>query len=74
MHWYQNGFGSYDRLTDTHNVNPSKFILATEACAGSAPFADAVSLGSWERGEQYAEDIIKVLLQSHLTTQTSVGT
>lgn len=61
VHWYENGIFSRSRMSETHDVDPSKFILATEACAGSVPGEKKVVLGSWERAEQYADDIIQVL-------------
>lgn len=61
VHWYLNSLLSRSRITEAHNVDPSKFILATEACAGFSPFdKNKVELGSWERAEQYADDIIQV--------------
>ena len=67
VHWYLNSYLPYSRITDTHNVDPSKFILATEACAGSSTFEkNKVELGSWERGEQYSDDIIQVRDFSYL--------
>ena len=63
IHWYLNGVLGYSRLSDTHEVNPDKFILASEACAGSVPFEQEVILGSWERAEKYTEDIIKVCVR-----------
>ncbi|XP_067942869.1 putative glucosylceramidase 4 [Watersipora subatra] len=62
LHWYENGVFGYNEMTDTHNINPSKFLLATEACTGSSPLdKQKVILGSWERAEQYTDDIIKDL-------------
>ena len=60
VHWYLNSVTGYSRLTDTHKVNPNKFILGTEACAGTNPFKPKVMLGSWERAIDYVNDIIQV--------------
>lgn len=50
-------------LRKTHEQFPSKFVLATEACNGAFPWNEnnKVDLGSWERGENYSEDIIQVV-------------
>ena len=34
VHWYQNFISPPSVLTDTHNLFPDRFILATEACEG----------------------------------------
>ncbi|XP_037093999.1 lysosomal acid glucosylceramidase-like [Pollicipes pollicipes] len=57
VHWYRDLDTPASVLTDTHNNHPDKFLLATEACEGSYS-ADKVVLGSWERAESYAVDII----------------
>ncbi|KAL9655934.1 hypothetical protein ABK040_007555 [Willaertia magna] len=61
IHWYSSvsdgpDLEDYDKLTLTHNLDKSKFILGTEACWGNG-----VKLGDWYRGEAYAKDIIKDL-------------
>lgn len=45
-------------LDRTHEEFPNHFLLATEACIGSLPLERHVILGSWERAEMYASDII----------------
>ncbi|CAI4228154.1 unnamed protein product [Auanema sp. JU1783] len=57
VHWYGNGLYPAHLLTTTHQRHPNKFILATEACAGSS-FPHGPILGDWYRAEQYAYDII----------------
>lgn len=57
VHWYLNNFIPATVLTTTHNKHPEKFILATEACAGSL-FARGPIMGDWYRAEEYAIDII----------------
>ncbi len=54
IHWYV--VQQYEHLTEAHNVAPSKFLLATEACHGPG-----VLLNDWPRGEQYGFDIIQDL-------------
>lgn len=54
FHWYSNG--GYDNLDAAHNVNTSKFLLATEGCN-----CGGVSLNDWGRGETYGLDIISDL-------------
>ena len=49
------------KLDETHDLFPEKFILATEACAGSIPFLEPkVDLGGWNRGQWYSVDILNV--------------
>ncbi|GAB6029787.1 hypothetical protein CHUAL_005502 [Chamberlinius hualienensis] len=61
FHWYLNQHINYTSvLSDTHWKYPEKFLLSTEACTGVVESPD-VLLGSWERGERYAHDIMKVL-------------
>ncbi|XP_076356538.1 lysosomal acid glucosylceramidase-like [Tachypleus tridentatus] len=63
FHWYMNSVAPAKLLDITHKMFPSKFILATEACEGSFPWQiNKVILGSWERAESYAHDIIQDLL------------
>lgn len=62
FHWYYNYLVPPSFLTYVHHSYPDKFILATEACEGSQPFQKHVVLGSWKRGETYAQDIIEVIL------------
>jgi len=61
IHWYWNSISSPLVTTDLHNVFPSKFILATEACDGWMPFEHQVWLGDWSRAEDYATSIIEDL-------------
>ncbi|XP_063434087.1 lysosomal acid glucosylceramidase-like [Mytilus trossulus] len=58
VHWYEDFITPTIALSSTHQKFPDKFILATEACAGSIlPFGKVI-LGSWERAESYAHDIL----------------
>ena len=42
-----------------HNQYPDKFIMFTEACTGANPWdLQKVLLGSWERGQEYVNDVI----------------
>lgn len=62
VHWYLNSFFGPWVLDKVHQRYPDKFIFASEACAGAtAKEADRVILGSWERAEQYAADILEDL-------------
>ncbi|XP_023226847.1 glucosylceramidase-like isoform X1 [Centruroides sculpturatus] len=62
FHWYANAISPPEILDITRKKFPNKFILSTEACAGSFPWdKPKVKLGSWERGESYAHDIIQDL-------------
>ncbi|XP_071535763.1 LOW QUALITY PROTEIN: lysosomal acid glucosylceramidase-like [Panulirus ornatus] len=58
IHWYGDSYTSPSRLDETHDLFPDYFILGTEACKGAGPLDAAVVLGSWERCESYAHDII----------------
>jgi len=58
LHWYVDALVSPSTLDQAHSEFPNHFMLGTEACAGALPFEEPVVLGSWERGEMYASDII----------------
>lgn len=60
VHWYEDFVTPVIALSSTHQKFPDKFILATEACAGSQAWdTEKVILGSWERAESYAHDILE---------------
>ncbi|XP_044264190.1 putative glucosylceramidase 4 [Tribolium madens] len=59
VHWYYDSVFPASLLKQTHDNFPEKFLLATEACRGEKLSEKDVSLGSWERGESYAFDIIE---------------
>ncbi|KAG6584811.1 Glycosyl hydrolase [Phytophthora cinnamomi] len=76
VHWYKNldfAFGTsgdFDDLVTFHNEYPDVFILATEACEGSLVKGLGTGVGTdlfdynnitWQRGENYARDIINDL-------------
>lgn len=64
FHWYTSGsVVPYDALNEVYEPLKDKFefVLMTEACEGSTPLAKKVDLGSWSRGEAYADDIIEDL-------------
>lgn len=61
IHWYYSDVFGRDGLNTHHEKHPDKFILSTEACNGYEMFDHGPSLGSWERGDRYGQDIIKVL-------------
>lgn len=61
VHWYWDDVTSLNLLDITHDKYPEKWILATEASFTKKLWeSEVVHLGSWERGEKYAEDIIDV--------------
>ncbi|KAG7202136.1 hypothetical protein KM043_015822 [Ampulex compressa] len=60
VHWYYDNITSPDVLTETKEMFPEKIILYTEACSGVVT-DPRVLLGSWQRGENYAKNIIEVL-------------
>jgi len=51
FHWYSGP--QFDNVLATHNIDPSKHLLATEACN-----CGGVHLGDWSRGESYGIDIL----------------
>jgi len=62
VHWYMDGFVPAEiSLGTTHHLFPEYYLFGTEACAGYSPVDRGVKLGSWERAEQYAADIIQVV-------------
>merc|ERR1719495_1050525 len=62
VHWYTDFLGLPGTLDRVQEMYPDKFILFTEACTGSYPWElQKVLLGSWERGQEYTNDIIENL-------------
>ncbi|XP_053482745.1 lysosomal acid glucosylceramidase isoform X1 [Ictalurus furcatus] len=62
VHWYWDHLvPAKISLTATHELYPEYFILGTEACPGWSSLDHGVRLGSWERAEDYAHDIIEDL-------------
>lgn len=61
VHWYLDSVVPPDiSLGTTHDLYPEYYLFGTEACAGWNPLNKGVMLGSWDRAEQYAHDIIEV--------------
>ncbi|CAG2172772.1 unnamed protein product, partial [Oppiella nova] len=60
FHWYTNILNpeNAQNLDVVHNTDPSKFILATEACEMYFGKEQHVYLGSWQTFDRYAKDII----------------
>ncbi|KAG7159117.1 Lysosomal acid glucosylceramidase-like 5 [Homarus americanus] len=58
IHWYGDNFSPASLLEETHDLFPDFFILGTEACEGDGLLDASVVLGSWERLEHYAHDIL----------------
>jgi len=56
-HWYD--FGHFSNLTQAHQTNPEKFILASEQCIDTAPKLPL--FGDWARGKRYGVDIVENL-------------
>jgi len=61
VHWY--GGLNTDKLEATHALEPSKFILATEACncVGNVIFSSPNIAAWWTRAEKLALDILEDL-------------
>lgn len=61
VHWYLDRFIPAEiTLGTTHRLYPEYYLFGTEACAGWSPADRGVKLGSWERAEEYAHDILEV--------------
>ncbi|XP_017772244.1 PREDICTED: glucosylceramidase-like [Nicrophorus vespilloides] len=58
IHWYWDMIVPIKWVANFHEKHPDLFLLGTEACRGTFIFEDAVKLGSWDRAEDYATDII----------------
>ncbi|CAG6015364.1 unnamed protein product [Menidia menidia] len=62
VHWYFDSLVPAEiSLGATHEVYPEYYLFGTEACSGANPFDRGVKLGSWERAEHYAHDILEDL-------------
>ncbi|KAJ0066058.1 hypothetical protein NL108_001300, partial [Boleophthalmus pectinirostris] len=62
VHWYFDHFVPPEfSLGTTHHLYPEYYLFGTEACAGWSPLDRGVKLGSWDRAEQYAHDILQDL-------------
>ncbi|CAI5662238.1 unnamed protein product [Oreochromis niloticus] len=62
VHWYLDSVVPPGiSLGTTHDLYPEYYLFGTEACAGWNPLHKGVMLGSWDRAEQYAHDIIEDL-------------
>uniref|UniRef100_A0A665TEL0 Glucosylceramidase n=1 Tax=Echeneis naucrates TaxID=173247 RepID=A0A665TEL0_ECHNA len=62
VHWYADNFVPAEiSLGVTHHLYPEYYLFGTEGCAGWSPLDRGVKLGSWDRAEQYAHDIIEDL-------------
>ncbi|XP_061530176.1 lysosomal acid glucosylceramidase isoform X1 [Phycodurus eques] len=62
VHWYLDSmFPAGPTLGTTHELYPEYYLFGTEACAGWSPLDRGVKLGSWQRAEQYAHDILEDL-------------
>ncbi|MEQ2173894.1 hypothetical protein GOODEAATRI_002260, partial [Goodea atripinnis] len=61
VHFYMDGLVPAETsLGATHQLYPEYYLFGTEACAGWSPLDRGVKLGSWDRAEKYAHDIIEV--------------
>uniref|UniRef100_A0A3Q2PZJ7 Glucosylceramidase n=2 Tax=Fundulus heteroclitus TaxID=8078 RepID=A0A3Q2PZJ7_FUNHE len=62
VHWYLDSLVPAEAsLGATHRLYPEYYLFGTEACAGWSPLDRGVKLGSWDRAEQYAHDILEDL-------------
>ncbi|XP_030605059.1 lysosomal acid glucosylceramidase [Archocentrus centrarchus] len=62
VHWYWDNIVPAEiSLGTTHHLYPEYYLFGTEACTGWNALDRGVKLGSWDRAEQYAHDIIEDL-------------
>lgn len=62
VHWYLDSFVPPEiSLGTTHHLYPEYYLFGTEACTGSKLIDKGVRLGSWDRAELYAHDILEDL-------------
>ncbi|XP_077455890.1 lysosomal acid glucosylceramidase [Stigmatopora argus] len=62
VHWYSDGLiPAGSSLGTTHELYPEYYLFGTEACAGWTGKDQGVTLGSWQRAEKYAHDILEDL-------------
>jgi glucosylceramidase len=64
LHWYANPYTPPFPLNVAHNMFPEYFMINTEACTGYLHFIpgiEPVVMGSWERAQLYAHNIIEDL-------------
>ncbi|XP_077432150.1 lysosomal acid glucosylceramidase isoform X2 [Vanacampus margaritifer] len=64
VHWYlDNLIPPGPTLGTIHQLFPEYYLFGTEACAGAGASSPerGVKLGSWQRAEQYARDILEDL-------------
>ncbi|XP_037130368.1 lysosomal acid glucosylceramidase [Syngnathus acus] len=62
VHWYMDLLiPAGPTLVTTHQMFPEYYLFGTEACAGWKPADRGVKLGSWQRAEKYAHDILEDL-------------
>uniref|UniRef100_A0A915HYL0 Glucosylceramidase n=1 Tax=Romanomermis culicivorax TaxID=13658 RepID=A0A915HYL0_ROMCU len=59
VHWYTNRLTPLEIVDLTRDLFPNVSFIGTEACSGWID--NRVVLGSWERAEDYAKDILKNL-------------
>ena len=56
VHWYGNLIAPPSVLTDTHNLYPDRFILATEACEGIDSQSLLILIYCWPKGNKSSID------------------
>ncbi|KAE8288843.1 Glucosylceramidase [Larimichthys crocea] len=62
VHWYFDHIVPAEiSLGTTHHLYPEYYLFGTEACSGFLPTDRGVKLGSWDRAEHYAHDILEDL-------------
>ncbi|KAF2362203.1 Glycosyl hydrolase family 30 beta sandwich domain, partial [Trinorchestia longiramus] len=61
VHWYSDDTDPPEILLETRDLDPTKFILYSEACHGKCSFKSAttVQLGDWGRAEHYIHNILE---------------
>ncbi|XP_076293926.1 lysosomal acid glucosylceramidase-like isoform X2 [Lasioglossum baleicum] len=60
VHWYFDNLANITVLDETHNVDPNKLIIMTEASAGPTYWGRSTIVSDmWDLGEEYILNIIK---------------
>uniref|UniRef100_A0A0A1XGL7 Glucosylceramidase n=1 Tax=Zeugodacus cucurbitae TaxID=28588 RepID=A0A0A1XGL7_ZEUCU len=66
VHWYWDDMFAPNLIDLTVRQLPGKMVLNTESCIGDKPWqTHGPELGSWERGEYFARDILHNLQHSY---------
>ena len=68
MHWYDDKYVGPSVLNDTHNVDPTKFMLYTEACEGNFWIITLIYRSPLSQWKKYNENFGNIFPPLHLTS------